>query len=204
MSADQVVALGGTSVELRRRQVWLRVGIPVGGVALVIISILAITLYSERANRNGVMGLSDDLLSGLQARISLEVSAYFTPATRAALLARDMVARQSDADSRAALEAFATSALRQTPQIDAFYSGDADGNFLMVQRGDAGGTNTKLIVNAPGQRFVETVHHDLDGRVTGREVAPDDQFDPRTREWYQGALKTDDLFWSGVYVFFSR
>src|SRR5277367_568320 len=124
MSADEVVNIGGTSVELRRRRVWLRIGIPVGGVALVIIAILAIALYSERASRSGVMRLSDDLLAGLQERIGLEVRAYFAPATRTALLARDMVARQSDADSRAALEAFATSALQQIPQIDAFYSGD--------------------------------------------------------------------------------
>lgn len=204
MSTDEVVNISGTSIDLRRRQVWSRIGIPVGGVALVIMAILAIALYSQRANRAGVLLLSDDLLTALQGRIALEVTAYLDPATRAARLARDMVAHDSTPDPRAALEAFAASALRQIPQIDAFYSGDANGNFIMAQRGAAQGTDTKLIQNAPGQRLVELVHHDSDGRITGRELEPNDQFDPRTREWYQGALKATDLFWTDVYVFFSH
>lgn len=204
MSTDEVIDISGTSNDRRRRQVWLRIGIPVGGVALVIVAILAIVLYSERANRSGVLRLSDDLLTGLQDRISLEVTGYLDPATRAARLARDMVAREPGSDSRPALEAFAASALRQIPQIDAFYSGDANGNFIMVQRGEAGGTVTKLIQNAPGLRLVELIHHDPDGHVTGRELQPNDQFDPRTRDWYRGALKATDLFWTDVYVFFSH
>lgn len=204
MSADEVVNIGGTSSNLRRRQVWSRIGVPVGGVALVIIAVLAIALYSERANRAGVLLLSDDLLTGLQDRISLEVTAYLDPATRAARLARDMVARESISDRAAALEAFAAGALRQIPQIDALYTGDADGNFIMVQHAEADGTDTKLIERAPGRRNVELVHRDSDGHPTGRELQPNDQFDPRTRDWYQGALKATDVFWTGVYVFFAH
>jgi adenylate cyclase len=204
MSTEDVVDIAGSPMQRRRRQFWRRVVIPIGGVVLVIAAILAIALYSERANRSGVLRLSDDLLTGLERRISQEVTAYLDPATRAARLARDMVARTTIADPRSALEAFAASALRQIPQIDAFYTGDGAGNFMMVQRGTNGGTNIKLIDNTPGSRVVVWVRHDADGHVVQRDPAPDDKYDPRTRDWFQGALKSDDVFWTGIYVFFTR
>jgi adenylate cyclase len=204
MSTDEVVDIGETPIGQQRRRMWLRVGVPVGGVALVIIAILAIAVYSYRANRAGVLRLSDDLLAVLQERIAQQVSSYVNPATRAAQLTHDMAEQNTIADPDAALAAFASSALRQIPQIDALYVGDAAGNFMMVQRGAAGGTDTKLIRNAPGARVVEWIRHDADGRTTGREQDPKDDFDPRTRGWFQGALKTGDVFWTNVYVFFTR
>src|SRR5262249_25682738 len=89
-------------------------------------------------------------------------------------------------------------------QISAVYSGDAEGNFLMVQRGEAGSMDTKLIRNAPGARTVEWVRYDSSGRITERRQDPDDPFDPRNRDWYIGALQSDDVFWTGVYIFFTK
>lgn len=204
MSADDVVDIAGTPMNHRLRQVWLRVGVPIGGVALVIAAILAIALYTERANQSGVLLLSDSLLTSLEQRISQQVSSYLQPATRAERLAGDMAAQKRIADPKVALEAFAASALRLTPQIDALYIGDGVGNFLMVQRGPNGGTNTKVVQNAPGPRLVEWTYRNADGRVVRTEQDPSDNFDPRTREWFQGALKSEDVFWTGVYVFFTH
>ena len=52
--------------------------------------------------------------------------------------------------------------------------------------------------------MVVWVRHDADGHVVQRDPAPDDRYDPRTRDWFQGALKSDDVFWTGIYVFFTR
>src|SRR5689334_19622703 len=103
-----------------RGHLWLRIGVPIGGVLLVIAAILAITLYADRVNRAGVLMLSNDLLTGLEAQIAQQVSDYLEPATRAAMVARDM-AGQNAAELRDVVPAFATSALRHIPQIDAFY-----------------------------------------------------------------------------------
>ena len=204
MSADYVVDLTATSTGRHTRRVWLRIALPIGGVALVIAAILLITLYSEHANRTGALRLSEDLLADLQNRIADEVTGYFVPAMRAAREARTIAASTAITDPRAALEAFALSALQDIPQIDALYAGDKDGNFIMVQRGQAGGTDTKLIHNAPGPRLVRWTHRGADGAVIAQQQDPTDNFDPRTRGWYQGALQTDDVFWTGVYAFFTR
>jgi adenylate cyclase len=175
----------------------------VGGVALVIVTILAIALYSDRANRAGVVLLSDDLLASVQRRITTQVTSYLDPAVRATRLVRDAVEWSGFSDRSAALEAFAASALRQIPQIDALYTGDAEGNFVMLRRGDAGGTVTTLINNSPGPRLVELIRRDAEGRVTRRDQDPNDDFDPRTRNWYQGALGANDVFFTGPYLFFT-
>jgi class 3 adenylate cyclase len=203
MSISEVIDTSGTKTGLSRRRAWIRIGMPIGGVALVIIAILAIALYSERTNRAGVLALSDDMLDILQSRISLEVTSYLQPAIRATRLVRDIVARKTVVD-HAAVESFAWSALRQIPQVDALYSGDSDGNFVMVQRDEGTGTRTKLVRNTPGPRLVEWTQDDADGRVTRRDEDPNDPYDPRTRDWYQGALKSDDVFWTSLYVFYTH
>src|SRR5262249_27242583 len=78
------------------------------------------------------------------------------------------------------------------------------GNFVLVRRGGAGGIDVKVIDNAPGPRHVAWVHRNAAGEEIGRESDPTDTYDPRTRPWYVGALDTDELFWTGVYIFFTE
>ncbi len=200
---DPVDDLSASPLGRRRRQMWLRVGVPIAGVLLVILAVLGITFYADRLNSAGALTLSDEVLTGLQARIAQQVENYLAPATGAAQLAKDMAGQKVINDRRAVLEAFATSVLRKIAQIDAFYVGDGDGNFMMVRRGANGGTDTKLIDNSPGARMVAWVRRDAAGKIVGTEPTPDDDYDPRTRAWYQGAMKTDAVFWTGVYTFFT-
>jgi adenylate cyclase len=204
MSADLVVDIAQAPTGLRRFRAMLRIGVPLAGVIVVIAAVVSIVLYSERANRTGVLLLSDDLLTNLQERIGQEVIAYLTPASRAARLARSMMAGNATSERDAEFEAFASSALREIPQIDAIYNGDAEGNFLMIQRGTDGGADTEVIHNAPGARTVDWVQRDSSGRITEHRLDPEEAYDPRKRDWYKGALQSDDVFWTGVYVFFTK
>ena len=47
MSAHEVVDLSADEAHRARRRVWLRTGIPLGGVAVVILAILAISYYAD-------------------------------------------------------------------------------------------------------------------------------------------------------------
>jgi class 3 adenylate cyclase len=147
--------------------------------------------------------LSEDLLSALDDRIAMAVSSYLDPATRAVAIARDVVKEGSITARLPVIETFGASLLRQIPQIAILSFADDEGNYVMVRRAAAGGTDTKVVQNAPGPRRVIWIHRDAAGVETGREEDPDDQFDPRTRPWYIGAAASDDLFWTGVYVFFT-
>jgi adenylate cyclase len=187
----------------RRRRALLRIGFPIAGVVLLIAAILAIAVYSERANRRDALALSQDLLSTLDDRIALAVSSYLDPATRAVAVARDVIKEGSILARLPTIETVGASLLREMPQIAILSFADEDGNYVMVRRGDAGGTDVKVIENEPGPRRVTWVHRNANGDEIGREEDPGDTYDPRTRPWFTGAAETDGVFWTGVYVFFT-
>ena len=202
MAAEEIVDISGTT-HARRRQLARRIGVPVLGVALVILSILGISLYTFETNRAGALALSSALLQGLRSRITREVSLYLSPATQATLIARDMVARGAIPDGRTTIEGFAASMLNQVPHLEGFYVANGEGDFIMVRRDPAGGTDTKLILNVPGARQVSSTHLDAAGKPLDHALSPGDDFDPRRRSWYQGALKTDGVYWSSPYIFYT-
>jgi hypothetical protein len=188
----------------RRRRALLRIGIPLGGVALMIATILFIAFYSYRANRDGALALSNDLLATLEQRIGIEVSDYLEPAARAVRILRDTLRDGALGDRLPLVETFSGSLLREIPQIANLDFADENGNFVLVRGGRDGGIDVKLVENAPGPRRVTWIHLNAAGDEIGREEDPTDTYDPRTRPWYLGALAHDHLFWTGIYIFFSQ
>lgn len=189
------------AIRRRRRRALLRIGIPILGISLVIVAILAIALYSHAANRRGVLALSDDLLNTLDAQITQRVLAFLDPCERALRIMRDIAVNTPPTDRRASSERFAMSVLKELPQIAAFYVGDSKGDFLMVRR-QGRGVELKQISNEGGRRVV-LVDRDAAGTELSRREDPADEYDPRTRPWFRGAIDAPDVFWTGIYIFFS-
>ena len=175
MPIDEIVDISQTRMR-RRRQLLARVGVPLLGVVLVILSILGVTFYTYQANRQTALDLTHDVLNTLQARIAHEVDNYLAPATRAAFIARDMVARNAIPDGRTAMEAYASSMLRQVPNLSGFFIGNSNGDFMMVRRDPQGGTDTKYILNSVAGRRVASVHLDDAGACHRRQGDAGRQF----------------------------
>jgi adenylate cyclase len=196
------ITIDPQEVRRGRRRAWLRGGISGAGVLLMIAAILAIAVYTDRANRQGVLALSDDLLATLDSRIAVEVSAYLGPATRATRIVRGMLKENALTHPQEA-EATAATVLREVPQITNLNFADPDGNYILVRRGTGGGTETKLIENVPGPRRVSWIYRDAAGAEISRKEDPSDSYDPRQRPWYAGAIDADQLFWTNAYVFYT-
>ena len=173
----------------------LRIGVPVLGVVLTIVVILAIAVYADQANRRGALALTEDVLAALDARISEQTASYFGPAARALVIGKFLAEGEPPGERREVVEKYSIGALKEISQAAAFIFGDQDGNFMMVRRGDAGGIDTKLIRNAPNQRDVLWVRRNPAGDEIAREEDPSDTFDPRTRPWYQRASISDAMSW---------
>src|SRR5262245_19694525 len=97
-----------------------RIGLPVLGVIMVIGAILAIAIYSDQANRAGVLGLSNDLLNELDHRIEQQVTSYVDPAGRAMAIINETLAGTEPEARSALFVRVAASALRAVPQIAQF------------------------------------------------------------------------------------
>src|SRR5262249_24211842 len=136
------------------------------------------------------------------AQIAQRALAFLDPCERALRIMRDMARDMPLSERRASSERFAISVLKELPQIAAFYVGDSEGDFLMVRR-HVDGVETKQIINEGSKRTVLFIDRDAADVETGRREDPSDTFDPRTRPWFKGAIGTRDVFWTGIYIFFS-
>lgn len=183
----------------------MRIGVPIVSVALMIGAILGIALFSYESNRRGASVLSDDLLRSLETRIRTEVAAYLAPAPKMAQFARQTLAGGSFGPGGIeTAERFGRNVLKSYEQIASFYVADGNGQFLMILRNAEGGTDTKLItITSAGTRLVHLSRRDALGQFVDERELQDD-FDPRTRPWYRGAVDTRDLYWTDVYVFFTE
>ena len=191
----------------RRRRTLLRIALPLGGVGLIVGFLLGIAVYADSANRAGVLGLSETLLTSLRDRIASQVSSYLEPASHAILLAQSIVGRGGATDRSEEARVLATSVLHETPQIANVLFADAAGNFMLVRRAPEttrGGTEIKHIGVMAGHRVVEWTTRDRAGAVVAHREDPEDAYDARTRGWFTGARESDDVFWTEPYIFFSE
>jgi len=205
--ADEAL-LDITSDPAGRRRRWrrrlLRIAVPLVAVAAIAGAILGIAFHAHEENRRGALGLSTDLLRTLEARVAEEVNAFLGPVDRAARIARDIAALPiATATGRVVFERAATAVLNVLPQVALAGAGDAEGNYIFVRRLPQGGSETKVIVNAPGARRVTFERRNTEGRVIDQWEDPADTYDPRTRPWYTGAIAAGGIAWTDVYVFFT-
>ena len=191
--------------EARQRR--RRILVPIGVVLLVLIAILSIALVSYRANRADALALSEDVIQSLQQRIETEVEAYLAPVSKLALMTRDLLSdTRIEGIRREVGEPLALQILSNNPQITILSVGTTNGDFFMVRREtrtDPPGYMTKRIEREIDPPRMTLIHRDGGLQEIDREQPPWDEYDPRTRPWYQGADELRGLFWTDVYVFFT-
>lgn len=206
MAGDQIVDVDADP-KAARRAFWrrvTRVGLPLGGVVLIGVSIIAIVLFAHARNRDGVLQLSADLIENLGQRIQTEVTGYLEPAAAAAIQLGALLPEDGLSPAgRDVIERFAIGLLEASPALASAYVGAPDGDFVMVRRRFDGTLETKIIARDGAAREVVLKRRNAEGQVVAVDTVQDDTFDPRTRPWYRGAASTEGVYWTDVYVFFT-
>jgi hypothetical protein len=188
----------------RVRLLWMRLGLPVIAVLLMVAAIVAITYYAYVSNRRDVLELSQDVLSALDERVVTQVQSYLTPAVRVLHLTRTILDKPPfDAAGRGPAERLSKEVLRNVPQLATVLFGNSEGDFLMLRRSQQGAIDSKIIEHDGDGRRTSWVRRDAQGDVIATEEDPADTYDPRTRPWFQAAPPTNSVAWSDVYIFFT-
>lgn len=186
---------------LKRR--FLRVIIPLGCVLLIIAAIVTVTMVNYRHNRRDTLALSEDMLDALDRRIHSAVNAYLMPASNIVRIGAESTRTYLDQIWSPDRTPVGLEALRTYPQLSSFFGANQQGNFVMHRQEPDGSIDTKIINREPSKVTVTWIYRDADGSVLDKEISGDDGYDPRVRPWYKGAVKTRNLIWSDVYVFFT-
>jgi hypothetical protein len=162
-----------------------------------------IAAYVYDANRRGAVSLSNDLLDAIDQRIAVQMGAYLAPAEQFLESARAISGERGVFDGGLATEPFVLATIGNFPQIAGFSYADPDGNFLYVARNEKGGFDSKLIDRRDGRQRVTWTRRDAHGAVVETVQDPADNYDPRTRPWYKGAVNAKRAFWTTAYRFFT-
>lgn len=184
-----------------RRRFW-RVIAPFLVAALLIASTLGAIAVVHVVSRNDALRLADGVLDSVEKRIATEAQGWLGPAGRVAMLLREIQKSGVFREDIMLAEPIGAALLNSVPQVASVYVGSMRGDFIMLRRNAEGGVDSRVIMTRP-ERTVTNTARGPDGRVLRSTTDPDDAFDPRTRPWFQGALETDGLHWTNIYVFFT-
>jgi class 3 adenylate cyclase len=176
---------------------------PIALAVLLCGAVLWISWWSYAANRRDTLALTDETLASLEDRVGTEVSTFLAVPERVLGLAAEFAGNRPPTPAeRKAAEETAVAVLNQAPMLALIGYGDANGNWIRVRRTAEGTLETKIVAREDGARRAYWLRTAADGsRVI--EDDPEDNFDPRTRPWWQRAMETQGVGWTDVYVFFT-
>lgn len=179
-------------------RLFLRIGVPILGVVLVVVVVVGVTLHSYRNTKAGILKLTHVILKTEQSRVSQEVLTYLSPATTSSKLVVDMLAHIPSEYENGMFYTYVMSSLRQTKQLQSFYLADENGGFTLIERVVDNPKEVRIVTLKPDQnggQFQEELMT-FDGKKISKKMRPANAYDPRLRSWYEQAMKTGQLTWS--------
>ncbi|RFP59855.1 MAG: PAS domain S-box protein [Limnothrix sp. CACIAM 69d] len=184
------------SIPKRFRQLRLRWLV----VPLVLQVAGAVGLTGWLSLRNGQRAVND-----LAARLSGEIAAKVEQHVQGYLGTSELFLRIDAAsvatgnlnlNDFAALQRYFWHQVHITPEVSTLYYGNAEGNFLQVERGNPSTVSVRTTATAPNWRiYTLNKQGQRDRFVSARP------YDPRKRPWYRAAVARGGLAWSPIYVF---
>ena len=172
-------------------------------ISVIIITVLPIIIYGYVMDRDLMLGTANNSINQATNMVIRETTDYLMPLSKMAEFSA-MINNGGALSLRnkKQLEDYGLEVLKFYPPTAAFYFGDEQGNFLMIQR-LPDGTIATDIVNRKGSHPVEIwKYRNISFRVI-KTVKTKAKFDPRVRPWYQGAKNCRCLYWTDIYIFYS-
>jgi adenylate cyclase len=182
----------------------LQINILLAFAALLIATVLIIVSYAYRQNSTTVLQISDNLIEQAGEAVIEKTTNYLAPAV---LMAQSSARIPGAADfvlvDNAPLEAYGMELLALYPQLDAFFIGNEQGDFIFTKRFADGSIGTQEIDRSLTPPLRTWTYRDRAGNATSVEVTDDFTYDPRQRPWYEGAKTTGQAYWTDIYIFFT-
>lgn len=171
------------------------------GLQLFAVAVVVFSSYftSERALLEHARSQLVDVGSNVIQHTKWFMSPARSAAELSTALAKNQIVRREDKEH---LEALLFQQLRSAPQFAGAYYGDEKGNFVYVKRDGLQNYLTK-VVNADAPERTELIQRAEDFTSIGRRFDPEDDYDPRTRPWYQAATEQRSSIWTDPYIFFT-
>ncbi len=187
----------------------IRWPIILGSILLVWGTHLIIAPYSYLMSERVLTRHASDIMQNI-SDLTLEQSHnHLNKARSAAHLAKQLLSSnvfQSSGEGTQSLERYFFDQLAVYPHLAGIYFGTQQGDFFYVSRNDSkikDGFRTKIISHGDEGRKTEMIWRKGDFSSIGRELAPSDTYDPRTRPWFKRVMEAQQIVWTSPYIFFT-
>lgn len=172
-------------------------------IALIIILILA-SMYGLKSAYETSRDLAREFLVRTTHSIKSDIETFLTPALNANIFMQDYFAlHPEDYKDFDKLEVIGKSLLDRYTTLRAFNIGFENGDFLMVKRNQDDSYSTKSIFRDSNAPYIQWKHYDHKGNLLKTIHESIDDYDPRNRPWYIGAITSQDIFWTQIYTLFT-
>ncbi|MFT8720420.1 cache domain-containing protein, partial [Acetobacter sp.] len=184
------------------RQKFMQVVVPVATVGLILIAITGIGWHSYRTTRAGVLKLTHTLLMSVQRYVVQDVTSYLGAATVGGSFAQDFISHAPPSVAANAFYAYGSTMLRLVPQIQSYYLGDQNGGFYLVERSpDGSGLERTKLITKNNQLIFHHDFYDKQGKLIRSDENTADNYDPRTRPWFQNAVQAKGFSWTAPTIY---
>ncbi|HUI18554.1 MAG TPA: HD domain-containing phosphohydrolase [Alphaproteobacteria bacterium] len=187
-------------------------------LTLLLIFAGVLITWEYQATKNMLLSATTTLFDRIGGEVRSAVRATFSPARRAtSLIATTSLVEGSTLEARMRGLPILVQALRTQTDLAAAYVGYDDGDFFLVRPFVPGGRVERTLAAPEGTSFfVQSMSHEETGphvgrylylddrlRILANRLAPDYEFDPRPRPWYQAAHASDAVQVTDPYMFFT-
>mgnify|MGYP000075012966 CR=1 FL=1 len=179
---------------LKRRRLRVDILTIFGGV--LVLTVLAVILYTYHNTSRMVLLLSDDIMEKTTDAVIDRTMHFLIPAAKLAEISSHLAADMVSLHEDDRLERYAIEVMQAFPQITMINIGDEAGNFLMPKRLADGSIATKSIDRTVSPPLTTWKYRDHNREVVNIVTSTSDAYDPRRRPWYKAAKAAGRLCWT--------
>lgn len=180
----------------------IRITLPIMLAVLLIGSTFIIGMLAFRSGKSAINDLANQLTQEISTRIEDHVRTFLdTPHIIHEFNAVAFENMKLDLDNFSEMENIFASQVDLSESAPFIYYGNEDGEFFGIQRDN----DKSLILWLEDQTTKpDLVIYQLDNEFNRVELIDRVEFDPRSRPWYQAAVKAGKATWSPIYPDISR
>jgi adenylate cyclase len=182
-------------------RITLRITITLCIVLVTVATAVSLLSVDYVASRDSLASFTTVLLDPLATLVGEKTDGFLIPVERAALLSGELTeSAGADPAHFDEMEQRWYSLLTTNPDLFYIQYGDRDGNFQMLTRRADGSLATQRILRRGSAPDVSWRERDPGNRQVRSTRSVADDYDPRVRPWYRGAIDSDGVFWTPVYI----
>lgn len=171
---------------------------------LLFIFVIIASVYAMLFNYNEAEAVAKEVLLKTSSSVTNHIINYIDPAIIANGFIEDyFLIHQYQHDNTETIERLAMLLMDRYPTLRAFNLGFNNGDFFMVKREAHGTYSTKIIYRSLEDPYILWRYRDARKKVIREELDDLDEYDPRLRPWYIGAMQQNGIYWSEIYTLFT-